>query len=59
MNQPNEGGMGGRTLGDANGLDPQDKSQTMEVDLVGALMGKKRGRECELGEEKMSGVGGW
>ena len=39
-------------MGDANGLDPRDKSQAMEGDLVGAWVGEKRRRECELGEEE-------
>ena len=38
-------------MGDANGLDPPAKSQAMEGDLVGDLVGEKRGRELELGEE--------
>ena len=48
-NQMKGGGRG--TLGDANAPDPPDKSQAMEGDLVGALVGEKRGRELELGEE--------
>ena len=41
-------GDGGGTLGDANGLDPREKSQAMEGDLVGDLVGAKRGRELQL-----------
>ena len=44
-------------MGDANGLDPPAKSQAMEGDLVGDLVGEKRGRELEL--EKKSGVNEW
>ena len=43
-------------MGDANGLDPPDKSQAMEGDLVGDLV-EKWGRELEL--EKKSGVNEW
>ena len=35
-------------MGDANGLDPPAKSQAMEGDLVGDLVGEKRGRELQL-----------
>ena len=45
-------------MGDANGLDPRDKSQAMEGDLVGAWWGR-RGGESEGWGKKVSGVGGW
>ena len=44
-------------MGDANGLDPPAKSQAIEGDLVGDLVGEKRGRELEI--EKKSGVNEW